>query len=447
MAAKIITNQTIIGQQGVALVEKRVLDMGWLWNQAGVFDAGIDGYIELRDPTTGAAFNSIIQVQSRATQGKFTAETDTGFEYLCSERDLAYWLAGNAPVILICSRPDTSEAYWVSVKDYFKQAERRQARRVLFDKERDRFDRSAQGRLRQLALPQDAGIYFTPVPRPEVLYSNLLPVTFPAKVFHGVTEAKGPGDVWRVLAGAGLGARRSWVLEGKAMLSFENLLEPPWDRLCERGTVDPCLSSEWSGSNDEPKRNLFVRLLNEALREWGEQLGLSQYGRRKYQTFLYFNPASGSIVRDVNYRSLAVPTSRTVVTPVKHKTTGDIRYFRHNAFEWQFRRYRGEWFLEIVPTYHFTTDGFRPHPAYQPKLKGIKALERNLAVLGQLLMWAEILRTRNDELFPKPVSRHLTFGDFVTVDCPAGVLDADWLPHEDTEGSEARAGELPLFEP
>jgi len=49
--------------------------MGWLWHQTSVFDAGIDGYIELRDPTSGAALNSIIQVQSRATQGKFTAET------------------------------------------------------------------------------------------------------------------------------------------------------------------------------------------------------------------------------------------------------------------------------------------------------------------------------------------------------------------------------------
>jgi uncharacterized protein DUF4365 len=446
VAAKIITNQTIIGQQGVALVEKRVLDMGWLWNQTGVFDAGIDGYIELRDPITGAALNSIIQVQSRATQGKFTAETDTNFEYLCSEKDLAYWLAGNAPVILVCSRPATSEAYWVSIKDYFKQPERRQARRVEFAKGRDRFDLSTQDRLRQLAVPKDAGVYFTPVPRPEVLYSNLLPVTFPPQVFHGVTEAKRPIDVWKVLSGARLGARRSWVLEGRAMLSFENLLESPWDRLCERGTVDPCLSSEWGGSSDEPKRNLFVRLLNEALREWGEHLGLSQSGRRKDQTFLYFNPAPGTIVRNVSYRSLAVRTSRTVVSPVKNKTTGDVRYFRHNAFEWQFRRYRGEWFLEIVPTYHFTTDGFRPHPNYEPKLKGIKALERNPAVLGQLLMWAEILRTRNDELFPKPVSRHLGFGDFVTVNCPAGVLDEDWLPHEDTEGSEAAAGELPLFD-
>lgn len=139
--SKTIPNQAVIGQQGVALIQKRVLEMGWLWHQTSVFDAGIDGYIELRN-ADGTVLNSIIQVQSRATQGRFTAESDTGFEYLCSEKDLAYWLAGNAPVILICSRPDNSEAYWVSVKDYFKQPDRRQARRVQFDKNRDLFDRS-----------------------------------------------------------------------------------------------------------------------------------------------------------------------------------------------------------------------------------------------------------------------------------------------------------------
>src|SRR5216683_4910369 len=110
--AKIITSQSIIGQQGISLIQNRVLQIKWLWHQTSVFDAGIDGYIELRDPTTGAALNSIIQVQSRATQGRFTAETDTSFEYLCSEKELGYWLAGNAPVILICSRPNTDEAYW-----------------------------------------------------------------------------------------------------------------------------------------------------------------------------------------------------------------------------------------------------------------------------------------------------------------------------------------------
>jgi len=128
------------------------------------------------------------------------------------------------------------------------------------------------------------------------------------------------------------------------------------------------------------------------------------------------------------------------VSPVKHKTTGDIRYFRHNDLNGSsgVTEVNGSSRLSLPITSLLM--GFRPHPAYQPKLKGIKALERNPAVLGQLLMWAEILRTRNDELFPKPVSRHLGFGEFVTVNCPAGVLDADWLRRRTPKGPNSGWG-------
>jgi hypothetical protein len=72
--AKKIHKHDILGQRGINLIERVVLDMGFLWNPSG-FDAGIDGYIELRDPTTGDVTNCIIQVQSKATAGHFTAET------------------------------------------------------------------------------------------------------------------------------------------------------------------------------------------------------------------------------------------------------------------------------------------------------------------------------------------------------------------------------------
>src|SRR2546430_13274983 len=164
MAAKVNGHQSVIGQRGGNLIEKRILEMGWLWHPTGVFDAGIDGFIELRDPATGEALNSIIQVQSRAANGRFTGETDRQFEYLCTERDLAYWLAGNAPVILVCSRPDTEEAYWVSLKDYFRDPERRRSRRIVFDKQRDRLTGDAREPLQRLAIPKDAGIYFSSLP-------------------------------------------------------------------------------------------------------------------------------------------------------------------------------------------------------------------------------------------------------------------------------------------
>lgn len=105
------------------MIEKVVLDMGFVWN-ASTLDAGIDGVIEVRDTETGAATNCIIQVQSKATVNRFQADNEKTFEYLCDERDLAYWMGGNAPVILVCSYLSTGLSYWVSIKDYFKDPQK-----------------------------------------------------------------------------------------------------------------------------------------------------------------------------------------------------------------------------------------------------------------------------------------------------------------------------------
>jgi hypothetical protein len=63
----------IIGQQGMNLIEKRTLEMGFVWHPTHL-DAGIDGYIEIRDSVTGEVSNCIIQVQSKATAQPFEAE-------------------------------------------------------------------------------------------------------------------------------------------------------------------------------------------------------------------------------------------------------------------------------------------------------------------------------------------------------------------------------------
>lgn len=174
MSAKKIHQNSITGEQGVNLIERVALDMGFLWYPTGGVEAGIDGYIEIRDPTTGAATNSIVQVQSKATAQPFSGETNEKLHYYCSEKDIDYWLQGNAPVILVVSRPRTEQAYWVSIKDYFSDPRVRAGRKVVFNKERDRFDASRADALKNLALPADAGVHFAPMPLTETLYSNLL---------------------------------------------------------------------------------------------------------------------------------------------------------------------------------------------------------------------------------------------------------------------------------
>ncbi|HYE75863.1 MAG TPA: DUF4365 domain-containing protein, partial [Blastocatellia bacterium] len=162
---KKISHSDIIGQQGINLIENVVLQMGFLWYPTGGVEAGVDGFIEIRDAESGEVTNCTIQVQSKATNGDFTAEIETGFTYICAERDLNYWLQGNAPVILVVSRPNSNEAYWVSIKDYFNTTERIKARKIHFDKKQHRFDVNAKRALVLLALPKDAGIYFAPPPK------------------------------------------------------------------------------------------------------------------------------------------------------------------------------------------------------------------------------------------------------------------------------------------
>ena len=111
---KTVTPQTIIGEQGVNLIERRCLEMGYLFHPRRV-DHGIDGHIDLVDPGSGAVLNQTLLVQSKASDRPFPGETDQLFRYVCDDRDLDLWLSGNAPVILVFSHPNrTRRGGWRS---------------------------------------------------------------------------------------------------------------------------------------------------------------------------------------------------------------------------------------------------------------------------------------------------------------------------------------------
>jgi Domain of unknown function (DUF4365) len=118
---KTMTRQTLIGEKGVALIERRCLEMGYLFHPRRV-DHGIDGHIDLIEAGTGAVLNLALLVQSKAQDRDFQAETPDGFRYVCDQRDLDMWLSGNAPVILVFSHPSRDEAWWVEVKAAFPDA-------------------------------------------------------------------------------------------------------------------------------------------------------------------------------------------------------------------------------------------------------------------------------------------------------------------------------------
>src|SRR5260370_3824800 len=245
----------ILGQQGINLVESIILKMGFLWHPTGGLEAGTDGFIEIRDPATGEVTNSVLQLQSRATTARFTAETEHTFEYLCDQTDLDYWLSGNVPFILVLSRPASAEADWVSIKDYFKDPSLRRARRIVFDKHANRFTPECSSRLIEIAVPRDAGLYFEPSPAQEKLYSNLLRVEgYSPSLWVASTECRTHSQVFAEAKQLGLQLGSEWFLQSGRLFSFLDLNEPPLNRFCDQGTVEGFESDEWALSDDPERR-------------------------------------------------------------------------------------------------------------------------------------------------------------------------------------------------
>ena len=444
--SKKVTSQSIIGQLGANLIEQIVLKMGYVWRATSIFDVGIDGEIEIRDPMTGEMTNTIVKVQAKATTKGFQAETDNSFEYHCSPKDLHYWLQGNVPIILVVCRPDTNEAYWVALRDYFSDLAVQKTRKICFDKQRNRFDASCAAWLKKLALPKDSGIYFAPLQQIETLHSNLLQVaSFAPNIFVAGTNYRQEGEVWRKFNSMKVKVGPEWILADKQIVSFHNLQEPPFNEICDLGTCESFYTHEWANSQDEDTKRQFVRLLNKCLEEKTRLLGL-RFDR--YHKYYYFRATKGLKTRKEWYQSGQNRVSREVFKQYSKKSDPSQRaYCRHSAFKGYFVRLGDEWYVEITPTYHFTSDGYTENKFRAERLQGIKRLDRNPAVLGQLRMWADYL-SRPHDLFSLHYS-FLRFGQLATVDINASLPDDLWNNAEEedeVENLEETDNQLELFD-
>lgn len=417
---KRLSRQAVLGQKGINVVEKLVLDMGSRWTPSGPNEVGIDGYIELFDPNSGEALGKNVAVQSKAVS-RLQQETEEGFRYSCSRRDIDYWLQGNMPVILVVSRPDHGDAYWVAVKDYFGDGEARVSSTVHFNKKRNRLSKDSFHALARSGRSPREGLYLAPVPRKERIFSNLLELTrHPATIWVGRTHLRYAGQIWSALRESKGEVPGSWLLRSHAVMSFTNLAEHPWGEVCDLGTVEEFATSEWSQASDPVRQREFVELLNRTLamqlfpevRYWDREGCFAVWGTIK----------AGTLKR--TYSSLRRKSRIAIITKYEKEIAEGRRFewLRHLAFRGHFRRLENTWYLEITPTYRFTKDGVTLDRFHESRLKGIKRLEGNRAVLSSVLYWADYLSSFS-ALFEAPP---LTFGPLRSFEATVGLSDELW---------------------
>ena len=438
---KSISTQGLTGQRGVNFIERIALEMGSRWTPSGPNEVGIDGYIELFDPNSHLPLGLTLAVQSKVVTA-IANDSNPTFDYWCDANDVEYWLNGNTPVILVVSSPASNESYWISVKDYFKDWKPAEPARVTFVKGQDRFNPDSFRLLVAIAAPKP-GLYLAPARHQETLHTNVLPLdACPARIFIACTDCRTPHDVWASLRATKQEADAGWVLWERKIFSFHDLSEEPWSSICEVGTVEGFATAEWSESSDGQRQRVFVQLLNQTLKAQ-----LSPEVRYWPQEDCY---AIVGRPRKLSYQSLRRPSKITVVS-LFSATAADGRVFewlRHMAFRGQFRFLEGQWYLELTPTYRFTHDGHALDRFHEDRLKGIKRIEGNRAVLSSLLFWADYLQPNTTLFGVRPPA--LQFGQLLTFSSDVGIVDRAWLSDDpdfarDTE-LNAKQLLLPDFE-
>ena len=426
---KTITRQQVAGSEGEAFVRQRANAMGFLYTPYNPPEAGIDGFLEIRDPVTGAMSGRFVAVQVKTTDDAgYTAESDQGFEYLMDGKDVEYWAGSNIPVVVVLVRLGRNEAYWKSVDT----GEGSGARRLRIDKAKDRFDAGARDALADLCVSKGGwGVWFPPLKRGEAGHLNLMEVTLPEFVYVAASPFKTGRAALAELLENEARPPDDWVIRAGQFMSFRDPREGPLERIVDTGGVEEIASDEIAFPDDEADERNMIELLRRTL---GAQLdGLLAFSRD--QKAFYFPADAEEIERTYHYTSLKQQTSAGVVR--KYAKDGQLKYVRHHAFEPRFWRVGGMWLLSVTPTFVFTWDGFRPDRFASGRLAGKKQREFNSSLLGQFVMWRNLLtglgaREGADQLFElEPDKEHpLRFQAMEPLDLPRGVPDELWRTTE-----------------
>lgn len=385
--APMIADATLLGQKGMNMAERVVLDMGFLWNPIHI-ESGIDAVIEIRDASTGETTNRIIQAQVKAVSS-FAAEQDDAFSFSCERAHIRYWLGGTARVILIVAKPQSSEIYWKDLQMYFSPPENRERCTVRFSKTIDRFDPSCRIAMMSIAKPE-GGLALGPLPKRELLGINLFLLSgYPSHILATPTTMKS----WDDFIAAFREMKKPWLQEffweAGILYSFFDPAAQGLGDLCE-GAPKPFSTVDWAESNDPAIERHFAQLLRKAFEHRCYKQGIIV--RRDIDVFYFAAPQDGGELQILTKSTVNV-TKKTVVS--KHSSIREDGapsiYFKHYAFHGRTRRFCNQWFWELTPTYHFTEDGKTPYWNAEALLSGIKRLERHPAVLGAFLAWKEFL--------------------------------------------------------
>ncbi|CAH2405798.1 conserved hypothetical protein [Mesorhizobium escarrei] len=383
----------------------------------------------------GQPLARMIAVQIKTTEtGKYTGETETGFNYLLRSEDLAYWKPSNLPVIIVLHRTSDNTFFWKEVVDGVGEGERR----LQFDKQLDVLDSGAVDRLAALTVPKAGfGYYVPPLGEGEEAIVNMLPITLPDEMFVATT-AYTPKQAAAILLDSDEPARFDWAIKGETFWSFHD----PRTSVC-RDIVDPDQveaidTRHLAFHDDADERNNFAFLLRQMLSHQTR----GDLAWSKDRKLYYFKAKAENETRTYYYDDSKKRTDADVVNVTRSKVdTSRVEFVRHHAFEARFECLHDQWFLVVNPSYFFTINGFIPHSYPAALLAGKKRLDKSASLRGQIIMWHRFLteadRSAQDLFAEANSDPRVKFGEPPVVELSTRVPEDVWgTPKKSAEADE-----------
>jgi hypothetical protein len=290
----------------------------------------------------------------------------------------------------------------------------------------------------------------------ETLYSNLLEISFPNELYIALLNidrkevikasrvnggkylknvAPTRAVIWEALRQKGLRFANDWTCHENKIITFHDLNDDSISlrEIIDEGTVEPFGTDEFF-LIDRDHENVFKGLLNYCLQrmlyhkrvEW----------KYKDKMFVFISENDDLQKREISWTG-KVDAKRTVFDISINKKTGEISYYKHLAFKRRFKRFENRWFLEIVPSWYITSNGFRKSRFGADTIKWLKSHERNQHVFNHIKFIAYFLRLKEQpSVFEaeKPLnSGFLNFKTLVKLDGHPLINDNSWNRNESKE--------------
>ncbi|NJC33132.1 hypothetical protein GGR88_000606 [Sphingomonas jejuensis] len=371
------------GHQGEQLVSARAASMGFAFHGLNRLETGVDGMMELRDPLTHAMLAKWVGVQVKTTVGgSYTGEDEQRFEYLLEPADLAYWGPSNIPMIIVLVRLSDHTMFWKAVN----AGRLDEPRRLDFDKAADVFDAKAADAIAALTIEKNTfGTYVPPMLAGEPAHLNLVRMVLPEEIFVAESPFKSGREAVKEMLLHDGPMHFDWVIRDRTFWSFRDPRGTVLEEIVDVGSVEAVETEAVVLLDDVDDQNAVIELLRRSVEA---QLSGDCFFDKETRGLCFRAPGPG-MKREYVYRSLQNVTSADVVTLIGKEGRDDI--MRHHAFVPRYQRIGDEWFMSITPTFVFTSDGYRTHPASSIMLAGKKKLEKAGAIRGQFIMWRHLL--------------------------------------------------------